>query len=123
MRYRSAPLLRAGSCRAGLRTRRPERRHKGKRPEGRTAERRKPTPASSADEPGAALNAHSQPPVIEVTRVGETRHILVIWGGITELYLLDTKAKTVSLVSQNQDSSQARTRMSGSVNDVSWSMR
>ena len=39
-------------------------------------------------------------PVIEVNRVGETRHILVIWDGITELYLLDTKAKTVSLVSQ-----------------------
>ena len=38
--------------------------------------------------------------VIEVNRVGSIRHILVIWRGITELYLLDTAKKTFSLVSQ-----------------------
>ncbi len=38
--------------------------------------------------------------VFEVNRVGSIRHVLVIWRGITELYLLDTAKKTFSLVSQ-----------------------
>ena len=39
-------------------------------------------------------------PVIEVTRIGSTRHILVLWGPATELYALDTEKKILSLVSQ-----------------------
>ena len=39
-------------------------------------------------------------PVIEVTRQGAIRHILVLWGPVTELYALDTEKKTLSLVSQ-----------------------
>lgn len=38
-------------------------------------------------------------PVVEVTRQGSIRHILVAWGPVTELYALDTEKKTVSLVS------------------------
>ncbi len=39
-------------------------------------------------------------PVIEVTRQGPIRHILIPWGPVTELYALDTEKKTLSLVSQ-----------------------
>ena len=39
-------------------------------------------------------------PVIEVARVGFIRHILILWGPVTELYALDTEKKTLSLVSQ-----------------------
>ena len=39
-------------------------------------------------------------PVIEVTRQGSIRHILIPWGPVTELYALDTEKKNLSLVSQ-----------------------
>ena len=39
-------------------------------------------------------------PVTEVNRVGNVRHILVVWDDATELYLLDTDRKIFSLVSQ-----------------------
>ena len=39
-------------------------------------------------------------PVIEVTREGSIRHVLILWGPVTELYALDTEKKTLSLVSQ-----------------------
>ena len=39
-------------------------------------------------------------PVIEVTREGSIRHVLILWGPVTELYALDTKRKSISLVSQ-----------------------
>ena len=38
-------------------------------------------------------------PVVEVTRQGSIRHILIQWGLATELYALDTENKTLSLVS------------------------
>lgn len=38
-------------------------------------------------------------PVYEVNTVGSIRHVLIIWNGITELYLLNTEKKTFSLVS------------------------
>ena len=37
--------------------------------------------------------------VVEVTREGSIRHILILWGPATELYALDTEKKTLSLVS------------------------
>ena len=37
--------------------------------------------------------------VVEVTREGSIRHILILWGSATELYALDTEKKTLSLVS------------------------
>ena len=37
--------------------------------------------------------------VVEVARQGSIRHILILWGPITELYALDTEKKTLSLVS------------------------
>ena len=37
--------------------------------------------------------------VVEVTRQGSIRHILILWGPNTELYALDTEKKTLSLVS------------------------
>ena len=39
-------------------------------------------------------------PVVEVTRQGSIRHILILWGPVTELYALDTEKKILSLVSQ-----------------------
>lgn len=39
-------------------------------------------------------------PVIEVAREGSIRHVLILWGPVTELYALDTEKKTLSLVSQ-----------------------
>ena len=39
-------------------------------------------------------------PVIEVTRIGSIRHVLILWGPATELYALDTEKKSLSLVSQ-----------------------
>ena len=39
-------------------------------------------------------------PVIEVTRQGPIRHIVIPWGPVTELYALDTEKKIISLVSQ-----------------------
>ncbi len=39
-------------------------------------------------------------PVFEVNRVGNVRHILVVWADATELYLLDMDRKVCSLVSQ-----------------------
>ena len=39
-------------------------------------------------------------PVIEVTREGSIRHVLILWGPVTELYALDTEKKSLSLVSQ-----------------------
>ena len=39
-------------------------------------------------------------PVYEVNTVGPIRHVLIIWNGITELYLLNTEKKIFSLVSQ-----------------------
>ena len=39
-------------------------------------------------------------PVVEVTRRGSIRHILILWGPVTELYALDTEKKNLSLVSQ-----------------------
>lgn len=36
----------------------------------------------------------------EVNRVGNMRHILVVWANATELYLLDMDRKVFSLVSQ-----------------------
>ena len=39
-------------------------------------------------------------PVIEVTRQGSIRHVLILWGPVTELYALDTEKKILSLVSQ-----------------------
>lgn len=39
-------------------------------------------------------------PVIEVIREGSIRHILILWGPVTELYALDTEKKNLSLVSQ-----------------------
>ena len=39
-------------------------------------------------------------PVVEVTRQGSARHILILWGPVTELYALDTEKKILSLVSQ-----------------------
>ena len=38
-------------------------------------------------------------PVIEVTRDGSIRHVLILWGPVTELYALDTEKKSLSLVS------------------------
>ena len=38
--------------------------------------------------------------VLEVTRQGSIRHILILWGPVTELYALDTEKKILSLVSQ-----------------------
>ena len=38
--------------------------------------------------------------VVEVTRQGSIRHILILWGPVTELYALDTEKKNLSLVSQ-----------------------
>ena len=38
--------------------------------------------------------------VVEVTRQGSIRHILILWGPVTELYALDTEKKILSLVSQ-----------------------
>ena len=38
-------------------------------------------------------------PVVEVTRQGSIRHILILWGLATELYALDTEKKILSLVS------------------------
>ena len=37
--------------------------------------------------------------VVEVTRQGSIRHILILWGPVTELYALDTEKKILSLVS------------------------
>ncbi len=37
--------------------------------------------------------------VFEVTRQGSIRHILILWGPVTELYALDTEKKILSLVS------------------------
>ena len=37
--------------------------------------------------------------VVEVTRQGSIRHILVLWGPATELYALDTEKKILSLLS------------------------
>ena len=39
-------------------------------------------------------------PVVEVFRNGSIRHVLVLWGPVTELYALDTETKILSLVSQ-----------------------
>ena len=38
--------------------------------------------------------------VVEVTRQGSIRHVLILWGTVTELYALDTEKKILSLVSQ-----------------------
>ena len=38
--------------------------------------------------------------VYEVARQGSIRHILILWGPVTELYALDTEKKSLSLVSQ-----------------------
>ena len=38
-------------------------------------------------------------PVIEVARQGSIRHILILWGPVTELYALDTEKKIIALVS------------------------
>ena len=38
--------------------------------------------------------------MLEVTRQGSIRHILILWGPVTELYALDTEKKILSLVSQ-----------------------
>ena len=37
--------------------------------------------------------------VIEVSRQGSIRHILILWGPVTELYALDTEKKILSLLS------------------------
>ena len=38
-------------------------------------------------------------PVFEVNRVGDIRHILIVWRGDTELYMVDTAKKVFALVS------------------------
>ena len=42
--------------------------------------------------------------VVEVTRQGSIRHILILWGPVTELYALDTEKKILSLVSHKSGS-------------------
>lgn len=53
-----------------------------------------------SDEPWTRSASDYGAPVVEVYREGAIRHVVVLWGPVTEVYKLDTENKVFSLVSQ-----------------------